>query len=507
MFSVSYPAIRAQFARLRLHQIDQDRFWHDPVLPRPIIDRLAEEAGPGHTIHVQRLFINLQGINLNNSTSFESPHINEWYATHQMELFLERLLAPKIAPTVLTDRCIITIPPMVHNYDDEARLCFIMSPWSLLRQSIATTITPKDVFNRLLTSHEMNTFMDSHGSNKVWQEVESFKLWSDQIDRFIWPSVDDQLAIASMSNIKYNWRQGQVEAANAIVLTYFHVMHRDATASSLLELIRNGMPQGIQFTPPDHTKYNTRQIVEIRSPTHPLDPPIGLVIAFAMLTGVFFCASYSLGSVELVKSKNGIGFAAVLSIVFSLSMSYGLSASLGITYEIMPRCELYMFMVLISCIENMFIVTNSVVSTSMDLPVSERVGRGFRAVGIPMSIGALGQIAILWSGFFLGTDALKEFCLLMVFTVCYSHILQLLFLVPILCIDIRRLELTDLHDRRVVRQIHRFPSHGESRVTVLGISVRRYHTVSTIGIIFCLLPLIRFIHHTTRLIIKIVKIH
>jgi hypothetical protein len=89
-----------------------------------------------------------------------------------------------------------------------------------------------------------------------------------------------------------------------------------------------------------------------------------------------------------------------------------------------------------------------------------------------------------------------------------SFFQQLLFLVPILCIDIRRLELSDLHDQRVVNRVRRIPAtlpagtnadytvidqahhgsalpatmyadeYGESRVRVVGISVRRYHTIS-----------------------------
>jgi hypothetical protein len=35
-----------------------------------------------------------------------------------------------------------------------------------------------------------------------------------------------------------------------------------------------------------------------------------------------------------------------------------------------------LILLILVCIENMFIVTNAIVSTSVDLPVSERMGRG-----------------------------------------------------------------------------------------------------------------------------------
>jgi hypothetical protein len=38
--------------------------------------------------------------------------------------------------------------------------------------------------------------------------------------------------------------------------------------------------------------------------------------------------------------------------------------------------EIYLILLILVCIENMFIVTNAIVSTSVDLPVSERMGRG-----------------------------------------------------------------------------------------------------------------------------------
>ncbi|KAI8049846.1 sterol-sensing domain of SREBP cleavage-activation-domain-containing protein [Syncephalis plumigaleata] len=427
MFIVSYPALRAQLIRLRLHQVDQDRFWRNPVVSQTVIDHIKHEAGIGKSIHLQRFFIDLPVVDATNDTATTdilSP--DQWYAAYQVELFLAQVLNNARAKNVTS--CLITKSLNIkRQYNIADELCFIMGPWSNPQQML--TSQPEIAQNDSL--HNYKHMLNSIIANQdEWKRSNLFDEWLEQIHRLRLPSIDEELTVGSLAGIKYDWRQQRVKAIHSIVLSYFYVTDENTSSiPSLSSVLMEKQPLGIQFTFPNTTA-SVPHAIKIRSHTHPLDPPIGLVMIFAVLTCVFFCASYSLGSVELVKSKNGIGFAAVLSIIFSWSMSYGFSAVLGIVYEVMPSCELHMLMVLVSCIENMFIVTNSVVSTSMDLPVAERVGRGFRAVGIPMSTGALVQIGILWMGFFFSTGALKEFCLLMVFTICYSHILQYSFLFP-----------------------------------------------------------------------------
>jgi hypothetical protein len=332
MFIVSYPALRAQLVRLRLHQVDQDRFWRNPVLSQSVIDHIKREADPGRTIHLQRFFIDLplKGANDTIATDIVSPY--QWYTAYQVELFLAQVLndtKTKNATSCLITKSLNT--EKQHNIVDE--LCFIMGPWSNLQQMLISQ--PESTQEDSLRNYRImldNILADQD----EWKRMNPFNEWLEQIHRLRFPSVDEELSIGSLAGINYNWQQKRIEAIHSIVLSYFYVTDENISSiSSLSSTLAEKQPSGIQFTFPNTTA-SAPHVINIRSHTHPLDPPIGLVVIFAVLTGVFFCASHSLGNVELVKSKNGIGFVAVLSIIFSWSMSYGFSAILGIVYEIMP---------------------------------------------------------------------------------------------------------------------------------------------------------------------------
>jgi len=132
------------------------------------------------------------------------------------------------------------------------------------------------------------------------------------------------------------------------------------------------------------------------------------------------------------------------------------------------------FVLMVVGVENTFQITKAVVSTSIDLPVKERIGLGMLTsssisaflpptpriitsvvglgqAGHQMTITLLAEFFVMFIGSLTSVPTLQEFCTFATFAVLYNYLLHLTFFTTILSIDVRRLELTDLHDHRVVR--------------------------------------------------------
>ncbi|KAJ3415806.1 hypothetical protein HDV05_004079 [Chytridiales sp. JEL 0842] len=170
-----------------------------------------------------------------------------------------------------------------------------------------------------------------------------------------------------------------------------------------------------------------------------------LAVSYAI---VFLYISLVLGKVELVKSKFGLGFSAVIMVFSSLLMSVGLCSMMGVVTTLVPcvsrlwTCrEVLPFLIIAVGVENIFVLTNAVVTTSLDLPVKERVGLGLSKVGSKMTASLAGELFFLLTVSMFNIPALQEFCLFASVAVVMDFFMQITFFTTILSIDIRRLEM------------------------------------------------------------------
>ncbi|KAI9096902.1 sterol-sensing domain of SREBP cleavage-activation-domain-containing protein [Phlyctochytrium arcticum] len=168
-----------------------------------------------------------------------------------------------------------------------------------------------------------------------------------------------------------------------------------------------------------------------------------LVLAVMYLI-VFFYISLVVGKVDLVKSKFALGFGAVVTVCSGLTMSVGVCSTLGVKTSLVPW-EVLPFLIIIVGVENIFVVTNAVVMTSIDLPVKERVGQGLGKVGVSMSISLGGEMLLLLLSSTMNIPAVQDFCLFGAISIVMDYLMQITFFITILSIDIRRLELSELH--------------------------------------------------------------
>eukprot|EP01137_Pigoraptor_chileana_P012185 Opistho-2@64258 len=131
-----------------------------------------------------------------------------------------------------------------------------------------------------------------------------------------------------------------------------------------------------------------------------------LVLSYAI---VFLYISFSIGKFHLVKSKFGLGFTAVVIVFCSMVMSVGICTALGVPPTLMS-IEVIPFLVIAIGVENIFVITNSVVSTSLDLPVKIRIAEGMSQVGGSITMSLLTELALVIVGMGTSIPTLQEFC-------------------------------------------------------------------------------------------------
>ena len=162
---------------------------------------------------------------------------------------------------------------------------------------------------------------------------------------------------------------------------------------------------------------------------------------------LFLYIYFSVRKIELVKSKLGMAFSAVVTVIASLGMSVGLCAWFGLRFTLQGR-DVFPYLVVIIGLENILVLTRSVVSTPANLDVKIRVAQGLSREGWNITKNLLTEVTILTVGFFTFVPAIQEFCLFAVVALLSDFILQMLFFATVLSIDILRMELSEIQRQR-----------------------------------------------------------
>ena len=151
---------------------------------------------------------------------------------------------------------------------------------------------------------------------------------------------------------------------------------------------------------------------------------IPLVVVYVAL---FVYVYFSVRKMEMVKSKLGMAVSAVATVASSLGMSVGLCAWFGLRLTLHGRADVFPYLVVIVGLENILVLTRSVVSTPANLDVKIRVAQGLSREGWNITKNLLAEVTILTVGFFTFVPAIQEFCLFAVVALLSDFILQMLF--------------------------------------------------------------------------------
>ncbi|XP_061443210.1 sterol regulatory element-binding protein cleavage-activating protein isoform X2 [Rhineura floridana] len=170
---------------------------------------------------------------------------------------------------------------------------------------------------------------------------------------------------------------------------------------------------------------------------------IPLVTTYIILFAYIY---FSTRKIDMVKSKWGLALAAVVTVLSSLLMSVGLCTLFGLT-PTLNGGEIFPYLVVVIGLENVLVLTKSVVSTPVDLEVKLRIAQGLSNESWSIMKNMATELGIILIGYFTFVPAIQEFCLFAVVGLVSDFFLQMLFFTTVLSIDIRRMELADLNKR------------------------------------------------------------
>lgn len=130
-----------------------------------------------------------------------------------------------------------------------------------------------------------------------------------------------------------------------------------------------------------------------------------------------------------------------MTVLGSLCMSVGICSFFGLTFSMQGK-EIFPYLVILVGIENILVLTKSVVSTPQHLDVKIRVAQGLSKEGWSITKNLLVEITILTIGLGTFVPVIQEFCIFAITGLFSDFFLQMLFFSTILGIDIHRMELT-----------------------------------------------------------------
>lgn len=154
---------------------------------------------------------------------------------------------------------------------------------------------------------------------------------------------------------------------------------------------------------------------------------------------LFLYIYFSVRKIEPVKSKIGIAFSAVITILSCLCMSIGVCFFFGLTVSLNGK-EIFPYLVVIVGLENVLVITKSITNTPTHLDVKIRVAQGLSREGWSITKNLLIQVTILTIGLSTFVSAIQELCILGIVGLVCDFFLQLFFFTTILSIDIHRME-------------------------------------------------------------------
>ncbi|XP_077972967.1 sterol regulatory element-binding protein cleavage-activating protein-like isoform X2 [Styela clava] len=174
-------------------------------------------------------------------------------------------------------------------------------------------------------------------------------------------------------------------------------------------------------------------------------PQIGFNELIPLLSTYFIMGCYiyfSVRKINFVKSKLGMAFSAVVSIMASLMMSVGLCSVFGLT-PTLNGGEIFPYLIIVIGLENILVITKSVVATPIHLEVDKRVALGLSREGCSITKNLLLELVLIGLGYFTYVPEIQEFCAFAVVGILSDYFMHMIFFTTVLSIDIRRLDITE----------------------------------------------------------------
>ncbi|KAL7307009.1 hypothetical protein TKK_0000758 [Trichogramma kaykai] len=156
---------------------------------------------------------------------------------------------------------------------------------------------------------------------------------------------------------------------------------------------------------------------------------------------IFFYIYFSVRKIELIKSKSGIAFSAVATVILSLLMTMGACFFFGLTLSLSGK-DIFPYLVVIVGLENVLVLTKSIVSTPAHLDMKIRVAQGLSKEGWSITKNLLIELTILTIGLLTFVPAIQEFCIFAIVGLLSDFFLQIFLFSTTLAVDMCRKEMS-----------------------------------------------------------------
>ena len=201
---------------------------------------------------------------------------------------------------------------------------------------------------------------------------------------------------------------------------------------------------------------------------------------------VFLYISISVSKIEEVKSRVGLAFVAVLTLFGSVCISVGVCILFGLRATLDGR-DVVPFIIVVIGLENILLITKSVISTPRELDTPLRIAKGLGQQGVAITRSMVTQILLLMLSYLTFNPSIQEFCLISILGLVNNFFLTMAFFLPILSIDLKRLELSEM--RHVPPSSHT-SSARETDLSLTPLYLKIIHKLEEVRILQKLFSLI-----------------
>ncbi|GAA98109.1 hypothetical protein E5Q_04792 [Mixia osmundae IAM 14324] len=276
-----------------------------------------------------------------------------------------------------------------------------------------------------------------------WNQTESTLLSDDRLLSTLltdqaWSARNTPMAQAHLLTGRHIDQHDHLQAADYLALTYFTSIDglSDSHIDSTAKLGR--------FVKPRRPSPTRRVVLKFR-PLLTVKDRRGEEATFiiAYLTVGMYCY-LSLRRLDRVHSRTGLVLTGIVEMLASGALSMSVCTLFGVHFYLVPW-KLIPFLILVLGVDSIFVLTNAVSSTSIDLPVPERVAQGLGQVGLSIFVTLFVEISLLLGVYVLvPVHVVREIVVFGSVALLNDYILQMTFFVTVLSIDLERLEMADL---------------------------------------------------------------
>ncbi|CAE7153778.1 unnamed protein product [Rhizoctonia solani] len=383
------------------HHNDLHDFWQGYDTLRIRTDAAARaRCGTEHTVRVERLFIP--------STihdPFGALNAQTLLPTLDLQTTLESRLTPELPCVRLLDN---TSP---------SHKCLVVSP----------TAHWNDDANIIATDPHLYTSL-----NKAHRNVSRGGI-----------PLTAEMALAGRLTTDHAGYGSIIESSKFLSVSFFFReddCHANTGHLAWVKLVESVVPDGtVVVASADQPKLLALEFTALPKSYSPW-VSVGLYVVYII---IFVQLSGSMRRMDSVHSRFGLTFTGMIEILASTITSVSICAIAGFRVTMVPWSILPIVIVIVGA-ENMFVLMEAVLATSISLPIRRRIAEGLQRAGVSITLKLMTYNAVLGTIAYFSSGAIRQFCVFVIVVLVAHWFLIHTFFLAVLSIDLQRLELSDV---------------------------------------------------------------